>query len=102
MPVICTASLSFFVASVFLNVYEIAIDTILISFCVDKKMNDGSEKKKYYMSNKMRILSGIEGTEDSCYARDNDSKVEPVAFESETQDQEGTEMEDKSDETSKA
>jgi len=54
----------------------------------------------------MRILSGIEGTEDSCYARDddgeNDSKVEPVAFESETQDQEGTEMEDKSDETSKA
>ena len=51
MPVICTASLSFFVASVFLNVYEIAIDTILISFCVDKKMNDGSEKKKYYMSN---------------------------------------------------
>lgn len=106
MPVISTASLSFFVASVFLNVYEIAIDTILISFCVDKKMNDGSEKKKYYMSNKMRILSGIEGTEDSCYARDddgeNDSKVEPIAFESETQDQEGTEMEDKSDETSKA
>jgi len=38
MPVLVTALLAFFVASVFLDVYAIAIDTILISFCIDKKI----------------------------------------------------------------
>lgn len=72
MPVVVTALLAFFIASVFLDVYGIAIDTILISFCIDKKNNDGSEKKKYFMSNKMRLLSGVPGDENSCYSRADD------------------------------
>jgi len=72
MPVVVTALLAFFIASVFLDVYGISIDTILISFCIDKKNNDGSEKKKYFMSNKMRVLSGVPGDENSCYSRDDD------------------------------
>jgi len=81
MPVLVTALLAFFIASVFLDVYAISIDTILISFCIDKKNNDG-EKNKFYMSNKMRVLAGIKGTKDSCYARaddgENDDNVKPI------------------------
>ena len=73
LPVLVTALLAFFVASVFLDVYAISIDTILISFCIDKKQNDG-KKNKYYMSNKMRKLAGIEGDENSCYKRSDAGK----------------------------
>ena len=110
MPVLVTASLSFFVASVFLEVYGIAIDTILISFCIDKKNNDGSEKKKYFMSNKMRILAGIKGDAESCYSRaddgENDANVQPLGPEEESKppadddDDEGDKKDEKSEPSS--
>lgn len=108
MPVAVTAALSFFVASIFLEVYGIAIDTILISFCIDKKNNDGSEKKKYFMSNKMRILAGIKGDENSCYSRaddgDDDANVQPLGSEEESKPAaDGDDDEaDKKDEVSEA
>ena len=108
MPVAVTAALSFFVASIFLEVYGIAIDTILISFCIDKKNNDGSEKKKYFMSNKMRILAGIKGDENSCHSRaddgDDDANVQPLGSEEESKPAaDGDDDEaDKKDEVSEA
>lgn len=33
-----------------MDVYHIAIDTILLSFCEDCESNDGSAQRPYYMS----------------------------------------------------
>lgn len=72
MPVIATAILSFFVAAVFMDVYAISIDTILVCFCVDKSANEG---KKYYMSNSLRKQAGLEG---ECWSKDDGKEVEMV------------------------
>lgn len=41
LPVLITMIFAFFVASAFFYVVDIAIDTILLCFCIDKKENDG-------------------------------------------------------------
>ena len=40
------------VSSVFLTVYDMAIETILIDFCVDKKEN--AESKRYFMGEELK------------------------------------------------
>lgn len=52
IPILLTAILSWFVASTFMGVYEMAIDTILICFCEDKKINATSGK--FYMSDELQ------------------------------------------------
>jgi choline transporter-like protein 2/4/5 len=47
VPLIMCVILAWFVASTFMNVYELAIDTILLCFCVDLKDN---KEGSYYMS----------------------------------------------------
>jgi len=47
-PIITEALVAFVIASVFLQVYSVAIDTILICYCEDIKLNDGSKEKPYY------------------------------------------------------
>ena len=42
LPVLVTVLCAYFVASAFLDVYDMAIDTILMCFCLDKQHNDGS------------------------------------------------------------
>jgi choline transporter-like protein 2/4/5 len=49
VPVGFTVLLSFFVATAFLSVYAMAIDTILLCFCEDNEKNNG-EDKPYLMS----------------------------------------------------
>jgi len=49
VPCLVTTLFAFFVGSAFIGVYAMAIDTILLCFCEDKKVNNG-EDKKYYMS----------------------------------------------------
>jgi choline transporter-like protein 2/4/5 len=55
VPCIVTIIMAYFVASTFLGVYELAIDTIMLCYCEDKKVNSSS--KKYYMSKELAELT---------------------------------------------
>lgn len=53
VPTVVTGILAWFVASSFMSVYALAVDTIMICFCEDEKRNDGSPNRPYYMSNSL-------------------------------------------------
>lgn len=53
-PVVLTTMLGYYVGSAFLSVYSMAIDTILLCFCLDRENNDGSEQKPYFMGDSLR------------------------------------------------
>lgn len=53
-PALITMLLSYFVATSFLEVYDMSIDTILLCFCLDRANNDGSPDKPYFMSDHLR------------------------------------------------
>jgi len=44
MPIILSCLIAFFIANVFFQVYEMAVDTILLSFCEDCSQNDDNPK----------------------------------------------------------
>jgi hypothetical protein len=55
IPVVITTVVAFFISTVFMGVYGLAIDTILVCFCEDRKVNsDGT----YYMSEELQKLIG--------------------------------------------
>merc|ERR1712216_315438 len=47
LPSVVASILGFFVAAVFLEVFDCTIESILISFLIDQEMNDGSPDKPY-------------------------------------------------------
>eukprot|EP00180_Rhodochaete_pulchella_P000291 Plantae.Rhodophyta-Rhodochaete_pulchella.ctg12043.p1 GENE.Plantae.Rhodophyta-Rhodochaete_pulchella.ctg12043~~Plantae.Rhodophyta-Rhodochaete_pulchella.ctg12043.p1 ORF type:complete len:282 (-),score=65.22 Plantae.Rhodophyta-Rhodochaete_pulchella.ctg12043:123-932(-) len=51
-PLLIIMIFSFTVASLFMNVFGLAVDTILICFLYDRNMNNGADKP-YYMSDKL-------------------------------------------------
>lgn len=51
-PILLSLLLAWFVASTFLGVYEMAIDTILMCFCEDKEMN--KDTGEYFMSEQLQ------------------------------------------------
>jgi len=57
VPVVITFMLAWFVGSLFMSVYALAVDTILICYCEDSKANDGSPTKPYYMSNGLKKIA---------------------------------------------
>ncbi|XP_059093576.1 choline transporter-like protein 2 isoform X2 [Tigriopus californicus] len=56
VPLLLIGFGSFVVASLFLEVYEMGVDTILLSFLIDSKHNDGSKARPYFMSKSMLKL----------------------------------------------
>jgi choline transporter-like protein 2/4/5 len=57
VPVAVAALLAWIVSGLFLAVYALAVDTILVCFCEDVKHNDGSASKPYYMSKALQRIS---------------------------------------------
>jgi len=53
-PSIIIFIISYAIASAFMAVYEMAIDTILLCFCEDCERNDGSVNNPFYMSDSLR------------------------------------------------
>lgn len=49
IPALFICLISFFVAKSFMNVYDMAVDTILLSFCEDVESNDGTRERPYFM-----------------------------------------------------
>jgi len=57
IPVIIVAIGTYFIASLFFSVYEMAVDTLFLCFLEDCERNDGSAEKPYYMPKElMQIL----------------------------------------------
>ncbi|KAF4528128.1 hypothetical protein B566_EDAN016331, partial [Ephemera danica] len=56
-PVIIIGVGTYFIATVFFSVYNMAVDTLFLCFLEDCERNDGSAEKPYFMSSKlMKIL----------------------------------------------
>lgn len=49
-PVILITIATFFIASAFFDVYNMAVDTLFFCFLEDSERNDGSAEKPFYMS----------------------------------------------------
>lgn len=63
-PLIVSGLAAYFVAHCFLSVYEMAIDTLLICFCEDKRVNDGVTRP-FFMSRALIDLNNENGTRQS-------------------------------------
>jgi len=53
VPVALVTLFSYLVAHCFLSIYEMVVDTMLLCFCEDCKLNDGSPEKPYFMSDSL-------------------------------------------------
>jgi len=61
LQIVLITILGYFVANMFIGVYEMMIDTIFICFCEDSERNDGSPQKPYFMSsNLLKFMAGEE------------------------------------------
>ncbi|KAJ1500068.1 hypothetical protein HMI56_004049 [Coelomomyces lativittatus] len=54
VPLIFIFVLAWFIASLFVAVMDMAIDTIFLCFCEDSERNDGSLQKPYFMSKELK------------------------------------------------
>ncbi|KAL7012097.1 hypothetical protein ACKWTF_014629 [Chironomus riparius] len=55
LPMIFGCILAFLIAHCFVEVFEMTVDTIFISFCIDLEENDG-QTKPYYMSESLKRI----------------------------------------------
>ncbi|VDM74441.1 unnamed protein product [Strongylus vulgaris] len=53
---------SYFVADLFFDVYEMAVDTTFICFLEDSEQNDGSPEKPFYMSKNLQSILDVKNT----------------------------------------
>lgn len=55
VPVILTMCISFIISTIFMDVYDTSIDTVLLCFCEDVDVNDG-DARPYYMPNSLKRM----------------------------------------------
>ncbi|CAG9827038.1 unnamed protein product [Diabrotica balteata] len=58
VPVAVIMICTFFISSLFFNVYSMAVDTLFLCFLEDCERNDGSPEKPYYMSKSLMKIFG--------------------------------------------
>jgi len=56
VPVIIVTICTYFIADVFFDVYEMAVDTLFLCFLEDLERNDGSMEKPYFMSKDLKRI----------------------------------------------
>jgi len=66
VPVFVTGVSSFCVASLFMNIYDMAVSTILLCFLEDTNTNDGSSERPYHCSKSLYALIDKSGFKDCC------------------------------------
>eukprot|EP00092_Neocalanus_flemingeri_P022536 GFUD01024438.1.p1 GENE.GFUD01024438.1~~GFUD01024438.1.p1 ORF type:complete len:770 (+),score=149.75 GFUD01024438.1:193-2502(+) len=57
-PIVFIVIGSYFIASAFFGVYNMAVDTLFLCFLEDLERNDGSVEKPYYMSKSLKKILG--------------------------------------------
>lgn len=60
LPTVLTCLIAWVTSSIFMFVYSMAIDTILLCFCEDKTSNDGSPERPYFMSPRLQKFIGAQ------------------------------------------
>ncbi|XP_072172583.1 choline transporter-like protein 1 [Diadema setosum] len=68
VPVVVACIFSYIVSGTMMSIYEMAVDTLLLCFCEDSRINDGSAEKPYFMdrdllefvSNSSDAIDGME------------------------------------------
>ncbi|CAI8016272.1 Choline transporter-like protein 4 [Geodia barretti] len=86
IPVMVLVTLAYFIASGFMSVFHMAVDTIFICALEDYERNDGTEEKPYFMSDNLKKLLGVknkfdrtDGTDGAQLAEvSGGDKLEPV------------------------
>lgn len=58
--VVLSVIAGFMIATAFFSVYQMAIDTIFLSFLEDVEKNDGSDDRPYYMTDSLKKIMGVE------------------------------------------
>ena len=58
-PVAVIMLFSFLTAHCFLSVYDMAVDTLLLCFCEDYRVNDGTAGKEYFMSKSLLVCTSF-------------------------------------------
>lgn len=77
-PLLVIMLIAWAIASVFLDVFGLSVDTILLCFLKDKKLNDGSAAKPYYMSEGLLDAIGASVAAGTPPAKPSDGTKETV------------------------
>ncbi|RZC34922.1 CTL-like protein 2, partial [Asbolus verrucosus] len=64
VPIIVIMICTYFIATIFFNVYSMAVDTLFLCFLEDCERNDGSQEKPYYMSKNLMKIFGKKNKRD--------------------------------------
>ena len=75
------ALLAYIISSVFMGVYDLSIDTILLCFCEDRDKNDGNEKP-YYMSKELQKIINVQNKKAEVEASLREAEKEAYAVHS--------------------
>ncbi|KAI9341913.1 plasma-membrane choline transporter-domain-containing protein [Obelidium mucronatum] len=81
VPLVIIGIIALFVASGFMGVYEMGIDTIFLSFLEDSERNDGSLASPYYMSDALKNIMHVSNKMREEDAKKRTKRVEPMAME---------------------
>ena len=65
VPIIIVVVGTYFIADVFFDVYEMAVDTLFLCFLEDLERNDGSPLKPYFMSKDLRAILNVKNSRSS-------------------------------------
>ena len=65
VPIIIIVVGTYFIADVFFDVYEMAVDTLFLCFLEDLERNDGTPLKPYYMSKDLRQILNVKNSRSS-------------------------------------
>ncbi|XP_035698826.1 choline transporter-like protein 1 isoform X3 [Branchiostoma floridae] len=74
VPILVICVFAFFIAHCFLSVYEMVVDTLLLCFCEDCRINDGSPGREYYMDKS--LLEFVENSSEALKNLDKKKKKE--------------------------
>ncbi|KAJ3321000.1 hypothetical protein HDV06_004659 [Boothiomyces sp. JEL0866] len=63
MTVVFVSIAAFIVGTAFFSIYDMAINTIFLSFLIDIDKNDGSRERPFYMTDDLKQVMGLENEE---------------------------------------
>ncbi|KAJ3265797.1 hypothetical protein HDU77_003817 [Chytriomyces hyalinus] len=81
IPLVICGLIAFFVASAFMSVYALGIDSIFMCFLIDVEKNDGSPAKPFYMSESLKNIMHVSNKMQEESAKKLSKRVEPMAIE---------------------
>ncbi|XP_062574993.1 choline transporter-like protein 1 isoform X2 [Saccostrea cucullata] len=79
IPVLLVCIFAYFIAHCFLSTYEMVIDALLLCFCHDTDINDGSPERRYYASVSLQKYIEDGSNQMNAISKGEDTSGEPEA-----------------------